>query len=109
MDEKEIEALAHRMAWRYAKSQDPHHSDTYTFNRYCLLRFVDELLAKARVTAAPATHPDTADAERYRWLREHGDTRCTEKDGYGGRTLLMGDDLDAAIDAARAKAQGSKP
>lgn len=43
-----------------------------------------------------------ADAERYRWLRDHGDRGCTEKDGYGGQTLLMGQDLDAAIDAALA-------
>lgn len=44
-----------------------------------------------------------ADAERYRWLREHGDAGCTEKDGYGGQTLRMGEWLDAAIDAAKAK------
>lgn len=43
-----------------------------------------------------------ADAERYRWLRDHGDSRCTEKDGYGGQTLKMGDSLDAAVDAAMA-------
>lgn len=61
--------------------------------------------ARAALAAAPAPHPDTADAERYRWLREHGDRGCTEKDGYGGQTLRMGDDLDAAIDAARAQAQ----
>ena len=42
------------------------------------------------------------DAERYRWLREQGDSRCTEKDGYGGQSLKMGDCLDAAVDAAMA-------
>jgi hypothetical protein len=41
-------------------------------------------------------------AERYRWLREHGDNHCTEKDGYGGQTLMVGDCLDAAVDAAMA-------
>jgi hypothetical protein len=40
------------------------------------------------------------DAERYKWLRDHGDTGCTEKDGYGGQTLRMDERLDAAIDAA---------
>jgi hypothetical protein len=51
-------------------------------------------------------HPDgianTKDAERYRWLRAHGDNHCTEKDGYGGQTLKMGDCLDVAVDAAMA-------
>lgn len=46
-----------------------------------------------------------ADAERYRWLREHvSDGRCTEKDGYGGYTLRFGESLDAAIDAAKGQA-----
>jgi len=36
----QIEAMAHRRAWRYKKSSDPHHSDTYTFNRATLLEFV---------------------------------------------------------------------
>lgn len=35
----QVEALAHRIAWRYKKSSDPHHSDTYTFNRETLLQF----------------------------------------------------------------------
>lgn len=44
-----------------------------------------------------------ADAERYRWLRENAaDYRLTQKDGYGGRELRGWDELDAAIDAARA-------
>lgn len=45
------------------------------------------------------------DAERYRWLREHGDGHCTEKDGYGGQTLRMGEYLDTAVDAAMAAAR----
>ena len=48
MSEQEIEALAHRVAWRYAKSSDPNHSDTYTFNRQCLMQFVGALLAAER-------------------------------------------------------------
>ncbi len=38
------------------------------------------------------------DAERYRYLRMHGDSGCTEKDGYGGSQLLTGRRLDDAID-----------
>jgi len=44
-----------------------------------------------------------ADAGRYRWLREQGDYGCTEKDGYGGQRLMTGEQLDAAIDAARSQ------
>ena len=46
------------------------------------------------------------DAERYRWLRNHGDSGCTGKDGYGGQELLIDERLDAAIDASIAKAEG---
>lgn len=37
---EQIEEIAHRTAWRYKKSSDPHHSDTYTFNRHTLIDFV---------------------------------------------------------------------
>jgi hypothetical protein len=43
LSEEQIEAIAHRKAWRYRKSSDPHHSDTYTFNRACLIEFVRAL------------------------------------------------------------------
>lgn len=53
---EQIEALAHRRAWRYKYSSDPNHSHTYTFNRTCLLDFVADLFA-----AAPSLpEPDTA-------------------------------------------------
>jgi hypothetical protein len=52
-----IEDLAHRMAWRYRKSSDPSHSDTYTFNRETLLQFAEEILAaeRERHTRTPLT------------------------------------------------------
>ena len=31
---------AHRICWRYKHSSDPHHSDTYTFNKATMLDFV---------------------------------------------------------------------
>jgi len=40
MTEYEILSLAHRICWKYKKSQDPHHSDTYTFNDTTMLEFV---------------------------------------------------------------------
>lgn len=39
----QVLALAHRIAWRYKKSSDPHHSDTYTFNEATLLQFAAAL------------------------------------------------------------------
>jgi hypothetical protein len=39
--------LAHRIAWRYKKSSDPAHSDTFTFNESTLLQFVDALAQQA--------------------------------------------------------------
>jgi hypothetical protein len=63
----------------------------------------------------------TADAMRYRWLRETNNTRCEVDvdgvpragdidmimvwDGICSATALNGDDLDKAIDAAIAKVQ----
>jgi hypothetical protein len=44
--------------------------------------------------------PFRKNAARYLWLREHGDTNCTEKDGYGGQTLKTGEDLDTSVDKA---------
>ena len=40
MTDYEILSLAHRICWKYKKSQDPHHSDTYTFNDKTMLEFV---------------------------------------------------------------------
>lgn len=37
--DEQIIDLAHRTAWRYKHSSDPHHSHTYTFNRQALLQF----------------------------------------------------------------------
>ena len=44
----EVEKLAHRIAWRYKKSSDPAHSDTYTFNRETLLKFAGAALDAER-------------------------------------------------------------
>ena len=64
--------------------------------------------AKEAEIAALKAERDAAmkDAERYRWLRNHGDSGCTGKDGYGGQELLIDERLDAAIDASIAKAEG---
>lgn len=43
MNEAQIEALAHRMCWRYKHSIDSAHSHTYLFNRHTLLEFARAL------------------------------------------------------------------
>lgn len=52
MTDEEIEELAHRMAWRYRKSSDPHHSDTYTFNEATVHQFARKLIAMEREACA---------------------------------------------------------
>ena len=44
MNEAQIEALAHRMCWRYKHSSDPKHSHTYLFNRSTLLQFAQAVI-----------------------------------------------------------------
>ena len=60
------------------------------------------------VNAAPAAQGDAEDAARYRWLRDfHADEIHDEfphvaaGENYEGAWALSGDELDAAIDAAR--------
>lgn len=52
MTDDEVLAQAHREAWRYKKSSDPHHSDTYTFNRATLLEFARKITAEEREACA---------------------------------------------------------
>jgi hypothetical protein len=44
----EIITEAHRICWRYKKSHDPSHSDTYTFNEHTLLEFARVLIQAER-------------------------------------------------------------
>ena len=44
--------LAHRKAWRYRKSSDPAHSDTYTFNENTLHQFAASLVSAERERCA---------------------------------------------------------
>ena len=53
MTDDYIQMLAHRKAWRYRKSSDPHHSDSYTFNKHTLIDFARAIEAHgiAAITA----------------------------------------------------------
>ena len=72
------------------------------------------------LAAAPAPHPDTADAERWRhvWqcvrMAQHGEyvLMPDEPTGLPDDSIVRArflQEVDAAIDAARAQAQGGKP
>lgn len=54
MTREKVEELAHRTAWRYKHSNDPHHSDTYTFNATTLYDFAQQLIAIERKKNDPA-------------------------------------------------------
>ena len=47
MTDQEILDVAHRTAWRYKHSSDPHHSDTYTFNAMTMLDFARRVMAES--------------------------------------------------------------
>ena len=59
MTDDEILEVAHRMAWRYKKSSDPNHSDTYTFNRTTLLEFARKLMAAEREACAAVVEEES--------------------------------------------------
>jgi hypothetical protein len=47
MDGNKILEIAHGTAWKYKKSSDPHHSDTYTFNEHTIIDFVQKVTREA--------------------------------------------------------------
>ena len=59
-DAAAVETLAHRIAWRYKKSTDPHHSDTYTFNKDTLLQFARGVLDTHGVNPSDGSGTDAA-------------------------------------------------
>jgi hypothetical protein len=63
-----------------------------------------EVMPLYAAPAAPAPHPDTKDAERYRWLKHECDTR-----GSRGSRIVQsqwGLEWDGAVDAAIAASKG---
>lgn len=48
MTDYQVLELAHRICWKYKKSSDPNHSDTYTFNEYTMKEFARVLLLMAK-------------------------------------------------------------
>lgn len=55
--------------------------------------------------ALEAVRAYARDAHRYRWLRDHAgsyESGIYEDNGFGGQSLKYAEELDAAIDSARA-------
>jgi hypothetical protein len=120
----EVEALGHRMCWRYKHDTGVNHISTFTFNAQTLHDFAREVLAK---WGTPTAQGGALDAARLDWLRDNScDLRCVDSatiQGDGdihwvviehymakpqereiGRAYR--DDPRAAIDAARAAQEG---
>ncbi len=49
MDGFKILEIAHRTAWKYKKSSDPHHSDTYTFNEFTMIDFAQKVTREMEI------------------------------------------------------------
>lgn len=81
MTQDETLTLAHREAWRYKKSSDPHHSDTYTFNRSTLLEFARKLVEAEREACARLCEDNCAG---YSYGRESQGPCLTEFPKEGG-------------------------
>ena len=56
MKDDEILAIAHRMAWRYRKSTDKCHSDTYTFNQRCMIEFARKISKESYMRGSNDCH-----------------------------------------------------
>lgn len=80
-----IAGLAHRHAWRYKMSSDPHHSDTYTFNGDCLIAFARALLREVEPVAWLCSFVREDESTRQQVVME--DPACTrwadDPDGDG--------------------------
>ena len=56
MDGFKILEIAHRTAWKYKKSSDPHHSDTYTFNEHTMIDFVQKVTREMEIRIQALEH-----------------------------------------------------
>lgn len=70
MTDEQILEVAHRTAWRYKKSSDPHHSDTYTFNSTTMIHFANRLIFAERERCAAVAEEAAKEATRERRVGE---------------------------------------
>lgn len=56
MDGFKILEIAHRTAWKYKKSSDPHHSDTYTFNECTIIDFAQKVTREMEIRIQALEH-----------------------------------------------------
>ena len=81
-----IEKLAHRIAWRYKKSSDPAHSDTWTFNAATLAQFARAVSESVRPQAEPVAVAVPCDYA----------TRDGRLNGVNVTLVLLGNDKEIA-------------
>ena len=95
-----IEKLAHRIAWRYKKSSDPAHSDTWTFNSATLAQFARAVSESVRPQAEPVAEIIECSKMGQQTVREiDGRWRFLDygtKLYAGAAPVAQGDKLDAA-------------
>lgn len=101
LSDERIEELAHRMAWRYKFSSDPNHSNTYTFNRNCLLQFVRAIEAEVLASQPAQGGKNVADGSKL-WLWKNGDHFLAFAHEYpcyepGGDPMTLGEPVGHAI------------
>lgn len=56
MDGFKILEIAHRTAWKYKKSSDSHHSDTYTFNEFTMIDFAQKVTREMEIRIQALEH-----------------------------------------------------
>jgi hypothetical protein len=56
MTDDDILKKAHRMCWRYKFSSDPHHSDTYTFEKFTMIDFARAIAKEAYLAGSNDCH-----------------------------------------------------
>lgn len=86
------------------EAQAVRHALEYYAAAFGALALTPEVIERAALAAtpAPAPHPDTQDAERYRWLMATNPALLLSVAwGKSPAAYAIGADCDAAIDAAR--------
>lgn len=100
MTSDEVLTLAHREAWRYKKSSDPHHSDIYTFNRSTLLEFARKLAMTERESCAKV-----CDAEAVKM--EEGARRAIESGEHDEVSAIRSTAWKLSVAAATIRARSN--
>jgi hypothetical protein len=105
LTDADIEATAHRKAWRYEKSSDPAHSDTYTFNQSTLVNFSRTIIAMNVAQAAPVA-AEALTVEEFIAIADATKSADPGRDGYI-LPVTYGRAVEAAVIRAMKVAQAA--